>query len=127
MNANATGAGIFGPRKLSCTVSRCFAVFGDSGSAIEEEAVFDDLESVPQDVAVLFLRPNMSLVLLLTELKVPDCDVVLAGVVWPTFKKGKQLPSPTARRPVAYILPASLPNPKSTKTRNALTSQTYRV
>lgn len=81
MNAPATGAGVVGPQKLSCAVSRCFAVFGDSGSAIEEEAVFDDLESVPHDLAVLLLRVNMSLALLLTELKVPDCGVPLAAGV----------------------------------------------
>ena len=126
MNALATGAGVLGARKLSCTVSRCFAVFGDSGSAIEEEVAFDDLESEAQVLAELLLRPNMSFALLLTELMVPDCDVLLTGV-WSVVKKGRQLPSPTARRPLAYILPASLPKPKSTKTKKALTSQTYRM
>lgn len=77
--APATGAGVVGPRKLSCTVSRCFAVFGDSGSAIEEVA-FEDPESVPQDLTELLFRPNMSLALLPTELIVPDCDVLLTGI-----------------------------------------------
>lgn len=80
MKPPTTGAGGVGPRKLSCTVSRCFAVFGVSGSAIEEDAAFDDPESVPQDLTELLLRPNMSLALLVTELVVPDCDVLLTGV-----------------------------------------------
>ena len=80
VNALAAGAGVFGARKLSCTVSRCFAVFGESGSAIEEEVAFDDLESEAQDFIELLLRPNISLALLLTELIVPDCEVLLTGV-----------------------------------------------
>lgn len=126
MKPPATGAGVVRPRKLSCTVSRCFAVFGESGSAIDEDVAFDELESDTQDLAKLLLRPNINLALLLTELIVSDRDVLLTGVCWSILRKGKHLPSPRARSPLAYILLASLPKPKSTNTRNALTSQTYR-
>ena len=115
-----------GARKLACTVSRCFAILGDSGSDIEEAVAFEKLESVAQDLAELLLRPNISLALLVTELIVPDCDGFLVDL-WSAFKNGKHLPSPTARRPFAYILLASRPKPKNTKTKKALISQTYRV
>lgn len=130
VKAPATGAGVAGARKPSCTVSRCLIVFGDSGSAIEEAVAFDDLESVAQDLtegeAELPLRQNISFALLLTELMVPDCDVLLTGV-WLSLRKGKHLSSPTARRPFAYILLASLPKPKNKKTMKAPTSQMYLV
>jgi hypothetical protein len=80
VKAPATGARAVGPRKPSCTVSRCFAVFGDSGSAIEEAVAFDGPEFVPQDLIEPLLHPNISLALLLTELIVPDCDVLLTGI-----------------------------------------------
>jgi hypothetical protein len=82
--APATGAGFVGARKLSWTVSKCFKVLGDSGSAIEDAVALDDLESVAQDLtngeAELLLRPNSNFALLLTELMVPDCEALLTGV-----------------------------------------------
>ena len=79
VNAPATGAGVDGARELSCTVSRCFIVCNESDSAFEEAVAFEDLESVAQDLTELPLRPNINFALLLTELMVPDCEVLLAG------------------------------------------------
>jgi hypothetical protein len=82
--APATGAGFVGARKLSWTVSRCFSVLGDGGSASKDAVAPDDLESVAQDLtdgeAELLLRPNSNFALLLTELMVPDCEAFLTGV-----------------------------------------------
>jgi hypothetical protein len=91
---------------------------------------FDDLESVAQDLtegeAELLLRPNNSFALLLTELMVPDCEVFLTGSRW-FLKHGKHLSRPISRSPFAYILLASRPKPKNTKTMKALTNQMYLV
>ena len=99
---------------------------------MEDVVTLDDLDSLAHDDCVppSPFRLNISLALLLTELTVPESEAFLPAAGADDddlLKQVRHLPSPTACRPLAYILLASRPKPKKMKTMNALPSQMYRV